>query len=253
MRTRTLPNLPGIESAAAWSHPYPTSLFSPFLYADGGDGSGGDGGDGNGDQGGDGGSGGGDQGGDGGDGSGTDGGDDGGDLQAQVEKWKAQARKHEQRAKDNANAAKELAKLKRDGMPEQERAVAEAVAKAVAEERAKNGAKLARQAFLAAAKGLIPNPGDVADDVNLHRYVNDEGEVDETGLAELVKRLAPKSGTDDGNNDDGGRDGGGDTRRRRGGGFDQGARRKGGGKGGSSIEAGRDLYRRYMGAGADKN
>ena len=250
MHARTLPSLPGIESAAGWSHPYPTSLFSPFLYADGGDGSGSDG-DGNGDpgDGGDGGSGDGDQG---GDGDGSDTGDgDGVDWKAEAEKWKELSRKHEQRAKENAAAAKERDRLRREGLPEQERKIEEAVAKALAEERSKTGKALARQAFLAAAKGVIDNAGDVADDVNLGRYVKDDGEIDEDGIAELVKRLAPKSGTDNGNNEDDDREGGRDTRRRRGGGFDQGARRRGGGKSGGSVQSGRELYRKFMGAGAD--
>lgn len=128
---------------------------------------------------------------------------DGTDWKAEAEKWKAQSRKHEQRAKENAAAAKERDRLRREGMPEQERKIEEAVAKALAEERSKGGVKLARQAFLAAAKGAIPNAGDVADDVNLSRYVKDDGEVDEDGLAELVKRLAPKgSGTDTDEDDD---------------------------------------------------
>ncbi|MEU3289902.1 hypothetical protein [Streptomyces longwoodensis] len=246
MRTRTLPSLPGIESAAGWSHPYAAGPFSPFWYADGGDGSG-DGGDdqGDGDDSGD------DDQGDGGDGS--DKGDDGVDWKAEAEKWKAQSRKHEARAKENAAAAKERDRLRREGLPEQERKIEEAVAKALAEERAKNGVKLARQAFLAAAKGSIENASDVAEDVNLSRYVKDDGEVDEDGLAELVRRLAPKqSGTD--NNEDDDREGGRDTRRRRrGGGFDQGARRRGGGSSGGSVEAGRELYRTLMGGGAEKN
>lgn len=176
------------------------------------------------------------------DGDSTDKGDDGGkDWKAEAEKWQGLARKHEGRAKENAGAAKELARLKREGMPEQERKIDEAVAKAVAEANAKNGSKLARQAFLAAAKGVIPNAGDVADDVNLSRYVDDDGEVDEDGLAELVKRLAPKSsGTDDDQDDDG--DDERDTRRGRRG-FDQGAR---GGRSKSkrqtSVAAGRDLW-----------
>ncbi|WP_327725732.1 hypothetical protein [Streptomyces europaeiscabiei] len=141
---------------------------------------------------------------------------DGTDWKAEAEKWKAQSRKHEQRAKENAAAAKERDRLRREGMPEQERKIEEAVAKALAESNAANGAKLARQAFLAAAKGVIPNAGDVADDVNLSRYVKDDGEVDEDGLAELVKRLAPKGSdtdTDDDNEDDDQDER--DTRRRR--------------------------------------
>ncbi|MEW1867037.1 hypothetical protein AB0420_02365 [Streptomyces caelestis] len=141
-----------------------------------------------------------------------DGDADGTDWKAEAEKWKAQSRKHEERAKANAAAAKERDRLRREGMPEQERKIEEAVAKALAEERSKNGAKLARQAFLAAAKGTIPNASDVADDVNLSRYVKDDGEIDEEGLAELVKRLAPKgSDTDDEDDDTDERD----TRRRR--------------------------------------
>lgn len=233
MRTRTLPKLPGIESVAGWTHPYPTNPFSPFLYADGGDGKDGDGdGDDTDDQ---------------DDTDGDDkpdkgkGDDDGKDWKAEAEKWKVQARKHETRAKENAGAAKERDQLRRDGLPEQERKIEEAVGKALAEERAANGGKLARQAFLAAAKGLIPNAGDVADDVNLSRYVNDDGEVDEDGLTELVKRLAPKASDtdDDEDGDAGGRSGGRSDRR----GFDQGAR---GGRSKdrqrSSVAAGRDLY-----------
>ncbi|WP_399142171.1 hypothetical protein Q3A86_32750 [Streptomyces sp. NBUA17] len=137
---------------------------------------------------------------------------DGTDWKAEAEKWKAQSRKHEERAKANAAAAKERDRLRREGMPEQERKIEEAVAKALGEERSKNGAKLARQAFLAAAKGVIDNASDVADDVNLSRYVKDDGEIDEDGLAELVKRLAPKgSDTDDEDDDQDERD----TRRRR--------------------------------------
>ncbi|MFD5663446.1 hypothetical protein ACFWIK_00855 [Streptomyces anthocyanicus] len=144
--------------------------------------------------------------------SGKDDDGDGTDWKAEAEKWKTQSRKHEQRAKENAAAAKERDRLRREGLPEQERKIEEAVAKALAEERSKNGAKLARQAFIAAAKGVLDNASDVADDVNLSRYVKDDGEIDEDGLAELVKRLAPKgSDTDDEDDDQDERD----TRRRR--------------------------------------
>lgn len=223
MLKRTLARhaLPGI--AAGWAHPawYSGPLAASVFFADGGDGGDGDG-----------------DGGDGtGDGSDTDSGGDGSgddatDWKAEAEKWKTQARKHEQRAKENRTAVQDLAKLKRDGLPEQERLIAEADAKARAEERAKVSGRLARQAFLAAAKGRVDNAAEVADDVNLSRYVDEQGEVDEDGLAELVDRLAPtKSDT--------GEEEGRGTRRGRG--FDQGARGSGAGKTGS-VASGRDLW-----------
>lgn len=208
---RILPTLPGIESAAGWSHPYPTSLFSPFFYKDGGDGGDDDGGDDNGDQ---------DDGAD--DKSDKDKGDgDGTDWKSEAEKWKAQSRKHEARAKENASAAKERDKLKREGMSDVEKRVDEAVAAARAEERVKSGVKVARQAFLAAAQGRLKNAKDIADEFNLKKYVNEDGEVDEDAIAELVNRIAPKSDTDEDEDDD--REDERDTRRRRRG-LGQGAR-----------------------------
>ena len=44
-------------------------------------------------------------------------------LTADLEKWKAQARKHEERAKANANAAKELEQVRQASMSDQEKAV----------------------------------------------------------------------------------------------------------------------------------
>ncbi|WP_125262323.1 hypothetical protein [Streptomyces alboflavus] len=185
---------------------------------------------------------------------GADEGDDETDHKAEAVKWKALAKKHEGRAKANAGAAKELAKIKREGMSEADKKVDEAVAAAVAQERVKSGERVARSAFLAAAKGRLDNAKDVAEDVNLRRYVDDEGEVDEDGIAELVDRLAPKKSGKDGTNDeDDDREGGRDMRRRRGRGFDQGAR-KGSGKGsGGGVAAGRDLYATLLGKGADKS
>ncbi|MFF3190550.1 hypothetical protein [Streptomyces misionensis] len=203
-----------------------------------------------------------------GDGSDTDDGDgdgdqgDGDDWSSVIKQWKAEgltpgqisarlqaSRKWEQRAKKNSTAAEELARLKQQGMSETEAAVAAARA----EERVKGGERIARSAFLAAAKGRIENPTEVVEDINLKKYVDEDGEVDDEAIAKLVDKLAPKkSGKDDSNDDDDDRDGRRDTRRRRGGGFDQGARRRGG-KSGGSVDAGRELYRKYMGSGANNN
>jgi hypothetical protein len=184
------------------------------------------------------------------DGSDTD--DDGDDWSEIVKGWKTEgltpgqikarleaSRKWEDRAKKNKGAADELARLKREGMSETEAAVAAARA----EERVKGGERIARSAFLAAAKGRIANPQDVVEEINLKKYVDDDGEVDDDAIGALVDKLAPKSGTDDDSDNDG--DDERDTRRgsrdRRG--FDQGAR---GGrstrKRQTSVAAGRDLW-----------
>jgi len=164
------------------------------------------------------------------------------DHASDAEKYKALARKHEERAKANALAAKELAELKRNGMSETERAVAEATAKVRAEVRAEVAGKLARQGFLAAAAGRIPNAADVADDINLGRYVGEDGEVDESGLKALVDRLAVKPAkVEDGEDEDEK-----PTTRR---GFEQGVRRGGATakRGSSSVAEGRQLYRELLG------
>ncbi|MFF1498701.1 hypothetical protein ACFVZR_02190 [Streptomyces sp. NPDC058316] len=169
------------------------------------------------------------------------------DHKADAEKWKAQARKHETRAKENAAAAKELARIKREGMSDIDKKVDEAVAAARAEERTKAGERVAKSAFLAAAKGRLDKAKEVLDDINLRRYVNDDGEVDDDAIAELVDKLAPKkSDKDDDQGDER------DTRRRtRSGGY-QGTRQRGsngGNGGGSSLAEGAELYKTLLGRG----
>lgn len=125
----------------------------------------------------------------------------------QVAERLAASRKWESRAKKNHTAAEELARLKREGMSETEAAVAAARA----EERVKGGEKVARSTFLATAKGRIPDPAAVVEEINLKKYVDDDGDVDAEAIAKLVDKLAPQqSGTDDEDDQDER-----DTRRRR--------------------------------------
>ncbi|MGW6531468.1 hypothetical protein [Streptomyces venezuelae] len=225
MRARPFSPRPAIH-AATWAHPYGHGRFSPFLYADGGDGES---------------EGAGQEGGDSGD-SGTEPADKGReetpkppskDWQAEAEKWQSLARKHEARAKENSGAAKELGELRKQSMTEQEKAVEEAAAKARTEERVRLAGKLARQGFLAAAAGRIPHAAAVADDLNLSRYVGEDGEIDEKELAALVDRLAPaKPPAEDAEPEKK------PARNVRG--FDQGPR--GSAKQDSSLASGRDLY-----------
>ncbi|MFE9624287.1 hypothetical protein [Streptomyces sp. NPDC006527] len=182
--------------------------------------------------------------------------DDGDEWSTVVKQWKAEglkpaqiaerlkaSRKWEQRAKKNSEAATELARLKREGMSETEAAVAAARA----EERVKGGERIARSAFLAAAKGRIPNPAEVVEDINLKKYVDDEGDVDDEAIAALVDKLAPsKSGKDDEEDDDQDER---DTRRRRrvGSGY-QGARNGSGrSKSKRGAASGVELYEELIG------
>ncbi|MGW1587314.1 hypothetical protein [Streptomyces sp. NPDC002386] len=225
MHARTLPRHARTgQLALGWRKPRPgedgLQPIWPILGGDGRGESGGGSGDG------------GDQDGDGdesdtgdsddGDGDGDgDQGDGGDEWSSVIKQWKAEglkpaqiaerlkaSRKWEQRAKKNSADAEELARLRREGMSETEAAVAAARA----EERGKSGVRIARSVFLAAAKGRITDPADVVEDLNLRRYVDDEGDVDEDAIAALVDKLAPAgSGKDGDEGDDDERD----TRRRR--------------------------------------
>ncbi|MFI7239673.1 hypothetical protein [Streptomyces cyaneofuscatus] len=127
----------------------------------------------------------------------------------QIAERLAASRKWETRAKKNHAAQEELTRLKREGMSDQEAAVAAARA----EERVKGGEKVARNTFLALAKGRITDPVAVVEEINLQKYVDDDGDVDDDAIGKLIDKLAPaKSGKDDDDQDD---EGGRDTRRRR--------------------------------------
>ncbi|WP_050515044.1 hypothetical protein [Streptomyces rimosus] len=228
MRARTFARRRHTHAAAAWSHPYPSTPWSPVLYADGGesgteDGQSDDNGDGKPDTG----------------GASTEAGKPGDgdstDWKAEAEKYRALQKKWEARAKENATAAKERDELRKQSMSDQERAVEEASAKARTEERVRLAGKLARQGFLAAAAGRIPHAASVADDLNLAKYVGEDGEVDESGLAGLVDRLAPPAPQKKADADT-------KQEQRAERGFDQGPRGSGGREKATSVASGRDLW-----------
>lgn len=105
-----------------------------------------------------------------------------------VDFWKAQARENEKRAKSNASAAQELEKLKASMMSETEKAVAEAEARGRASAVSEVGQRVAAAEIKAALTGIVPDPGDIVEDLNLARYVTDSGEVDTKAVAALKKK-----------------------------------------------------------------
>ncbi len=104
--------------------------------------------------------------------------------------WKAEARKWEQRAKDNKGAADELEKLKASQMSEQERAVAEAEKRGRTAAAIEHGKELAAARFEAAASKAGVNLGDAADLIDTARFVDKDGKVDTDGIQAAVKKLA---------------------------------------------------------------
>jgi hypothetical protein len=119
--------------------------------------------------------------------------DDVATLTAEVTKWKAAARKHEDRAKANAKAASEIEQLRQQSMTEQDRAVAQAQAETRATVLRELGTKVATAEIRAAATGRLN--GDqlsvLIDGLNLAAFVDDDGEVDTDKVRSFIDGIAP--------------------------------------------------------------
>jgi len=107
---------------------------------------------------------------------------------AEAEKWKALARKHESQAKANATKAKEFDQLKASQMSETEKAVEEAKQAGRAEAMAETGKVLAAAEIRVALTGVVSDPAEIVEDLDLSKYLTDTGEVD----TEKVEKLRRK-------------------------------------------------------------
>lgn len=107
--------------------------------------------------------------------------------------WKAEARKHEKRAKENAKAAEELEKLRAKHMSEQDKAIAKAKTEGATEAMKSYGTKLAAAEFKAAAALAGADTSGVIDLIDMSKFLDDSGDIDEKAIAKAVKGL-PKSG-----------------------------------------------------------
>lgn len=116
------------------------------------------------------------------------------DWAAEAEKWKTQARKHEERAKANAKAAKELEEFRQQSMTEAERAIEQARTEARREALSEVGGKIAAAEIRAAATGRMSSEqvSTLLDNVNLARFISDDGEVDRDAVAAFVEGIAPQ-------------------------------------------------------------
>lgn len=117
------------------------------------------------------------------------------DWRAEADKWKAQARKHEERAKTNANASKDLETLRQQSMSDQEKAVAQARAEGKAEALREGASKIVEAKIEAAAAGRLDDDQlkTLLENVDLARFVDESGDVDGDKVAKFVEGIAPKT------------------------------------------------------------
>lgn len=115
------------------------------------------------------------------------------DWKAEAEKWKGLSRKHEQTAKTNANAAKELETVRQQSMSETEKAVAKAKEDGKAEARAELSVGRAEDAIRFAIGERLPAEelDGLLDDLNIKRFVKEDGTVDREKVKSYVDRVAP--------------------------------------------------------------
>ncbi|MDH4158662.1 MAG: hypothetical protein OEV62_00210 [Actinomycetota bacterium] len=114
-------------------------------------------------------------------------------AQEELERWKAQARKHEDRAKANKDAVSELERVKREAMSEQERAVADAAEAARQGILRDVGAKLVHAEIRAAAAGRLPDEtlSTLTEAIDVARFLGDGATVDTDAVKAFVDGLVP--------------------------------------------------------------
>ncbi|MBK3573183.1 hypothetical protein JHN63_04965 [Streptomyces sp. MBT65] len=109
--------------------------------------------------------------------------------------WKSESRKWEKRAKDNSDAADELARLKASQMNDQEKAVSAAKKRGRTAAAIEHGKELASARFEAAVTRAGVDLGEAAELIDTARFVDKDGKVDSDAITAAVKKLsklAPK-------------------------------------------------------------
>lgn len=121
--------------------------------------------------------------------------DTGTDQTAEVEKWKAQARKHEERAKANAKAAAEYEAFKQQSMTDTEKALAQAVATTAADTRAavlrEVGGSLVTAQFRVAAAGRPIDVDALLGGIDVAKFLDDEAGPNMQAISAYVDKIAP--------------------------------------------------------------
>lgn len=112
-------------------------------------------------------------------------------LKAALERQKAETRKQEKRAKDNASAARELETVRASTMSETEKAVAEAKAAGRTEALREASGKLVLAEMRAAAAGRSTDIDALADGVDPTRFLDADGDPDRDAIVAWVDKVAP--------------------------------------------------------------
>lgn len=114
------------------------------------------------------------------------------ELQAEVEKWKSTSRKHEDRAKANAAATKELEQVRAASMTEQERAVEDAKAATRAAVLAEVAHDRVDDAVRLAASGTALDVDALLEGLDRSRFVDEDFHVDTDRVKAYIDGIAPK-------------------------------------------------------------
>lgn len=107
------------------------------------------------------------------------------DLRAELDRWKAEARKHEDRSKENAKKARELEQLQRAAMTDAERQIAEARDAGRAEATQTLVGRLVDAEIRVAANGRTFTP-DAVLSLDRNQFITDDGSVDTDAIAKWV-------------------------------------------------------------------
>lgn len=120
------------------------------------------------------------------------------DWKAEAERWKSRARQAQDHAKANASAQKELEELKKAGMSDTEKAVAEAKEAGRVEGLAKGQARVVAAEIRAQGAARLPAEQlkELVANLDLTKFVGADGEVDEKKVTKLIDAVAPKRAAD---------------------------------------------------------
>jgi len=110
----------------------------------------------------------------------------------EVEKARSEAKGLRTRIKDLEPQATELARIKAEQQTAEQRA--QQAADQAAQKATDTLHKAAKVALKAALTGVVDDPGGVLDDLNVAKFVTDDGEIDEDAVTALRERYAALGG-----------------------------------------------------------